>query len=53
LKVRFDIAKADLATAMLTRMLGLAVPGGTVASVTPQNWLFLASYKQMRLQLLH
>jgi hypothetical protein len=52
LKARFDIAKADLATAMVTRMRALAVPGGTVASVTPQNWLFLGSYKKMREALL-
>ena len=45
---RFEIAKADLATSMVTRMRALAAPGGTVASVTPQNWLFLGSYKKMR-----
>lgn len=49
---RFDAAKADLATAMLTRMRCLAVPGGTVAAVTPQNWLFLGSYKKLREALL-
>ena len=52
LKARFDMPKADLATAMLTRMRALAAPGGTVASVTPQNWLFLGSYKKMREALL-
>jgi hypothetical protein len=52
LKARFEIAKADLATAMLTRMRALAASGGTVASVTPQNWLFLGSYKKMREALL-
>jgi hypothetical protein len=35
----FPTAKADLATAMLERMEGLAANGGTVAAVTPQNWL--------------
>lgn len=49
---RFDAAKADLATSMLSRMRGLAVPGGTVAAVTPQNWLFLGSYKKLREALL-
>jgi len=49
---RFDSAKSDLATAMLTRMRALAAPGGTVAAVTPQNWLFLGSYKKMREALL-
>ena len=50
--VRFDIAKADLATAMMTRMRALAALGGTVASVTPQNWLFLGPYKKMREEML-
>jgi hypothetical protein len=45
-------AKADLATAMLVRMLKLAAVAGTVAAVTPQNWLFLGSYKQIRRDLL-
>ncbi len=48
LAARFENAKADLATAMLTRMRALAARGGTVAAVTPQNWLFLGSYKKMR-----
>ena len=52
LAARFDAAKADLATAMLTRMRALAARGGTVAAVTPQNWLFLGSYKKMREALL-
>ena len=52
LQSRFDTAKADLATAMVMRMRGLAAPGGAVASVTPQNWLFLGSYKKMREALL-
>jgi hypothetical protein len=49
---RFDNAKADLATAMVTRMRALAAPGGTVASVTPQNWLFQDRYKKFRKALL-
>jgi hypothetical protein len=48
----FPDAKADLATAMVTRLLHLALDGGTVASVTPQNWLFLGSYTKMRETLL-
>jgi hypothetical protein len=44
-------AKSDLATAMLSRMLRLADPLGTVASVTPQNWLFLSRYKHLRKRL--
>ena len=48
----FPDAKADLATAMISRMLDLATAGGTVAAVTPQNWLFLGSYKKLRERLL-
>jgi hypothetical protein len=48
----FAAAKADLATATLTRMRALAEPGGTVAAVTPQNWLFLGSYTKLREALL-
>lgn len=40
--------KPDLATAMLARMAKLADHGGTLAAVTPQNWLFLGSYKVLR-----
>jgi hypothetical protein len=52
LAARFESAKADLATAMLTRIRSLAAAGGTVAAVTPQNWLFLGSYKDLRESLL-
>lgn len=49
---RFPEAKADLATAMLARLMRLAIQGGAVASVTPSNWLFLGSYKHMRSEFL-
>lgn len=46
-------AKADLATAFLERCLAFCQPGsGTTALVTPQNWLFLGSYKNLRQRLL-
>lgn len=41
-------AKADLATVFLERCRDFAVPGGTYAVVTPQNWLFLGLYESMR-----
>ncbi|PKO87721.1 MAG: SAM-dependent methyltransferase [Betaproteobacteria bacterium HGW-Betaproteobacteria-10] len=44
-------SKSDLATAMLSRSLRLANPAGTVAAVTPQNWLFLSRYKHLRKRL--
>lgn len=45
-------AKADLATAMLSRMLRILIHGGTVSAVTPQNWLFLDVYKGFRSRVL-
>lgn len=48
-------ARADLATIFVARMLRWAGHGngaGTVAVVTPQNWLFLSSYKELRRTLL-
>jgi hypothetical protein len=44
--------KADLATAFVLRCLELCRPGGSTALVTPQNWLFLTTYKKLREMLL-
>lgn len=44
--------KADLATAFVDRCLRFCAKGGCVALVTPQNWLFLGSYKALRERLL-
>ena len=52
LKNRFNDARADLATGIVSRMRALAAQRGTVASVTPQNWLFLGRYERMRTTLL-
>jgi hypothetical protein len=49
---RYKDARADLSTVMLERMRKFAHPGGTIAAVTPQNWLFLGSYRRMREALL-
>lgn len=45
-------AKADLATCFVDRCLRFASDGGSVALVTPQNWLFLTSYRKLRERLL-
>src|SRR5262249_5244221 len=45
-------AKADLATMFVSRCLALCESGGSSALVTPQNWLFLSSYKKLRGRLL-
>ena len=52
LKARFDNAKADLAIAMLERMEGLAMPGGTVTAIIPQGALFLSHFLEYRKHLL-
>jgi hypothetical protein len=41
-------AKADLATCFVERCLEFCKAGATSALVTPQNWLFLATYKNLR-----
>lgn len=45
-------AKADLATCFVERCLDFCVEGGSGALVTPQNWLFLGTYKKLRRRLL-
>src|SRR5262249_32827229 len=49
----YPAAKMDLASVFVERCRAFSQPGGTYAIVTPQNWLFLASYKQLRAQILH
>ncbi|WP_135230001.1 N-6 DNA methylase [Deinococcus fonticola] len=49
---RHPEAKADLATAFVQRCRDFAAPGGSYSLVTPQNWLFLGSYKRLRERLL-
>lgn len=45
-------AKGDLATCFVERCSTFCAPGGTTALVTPQTWLFLGTYKQLRQRLL-
>jgi hypothetical protein len=45
-------AKADLATCFIERCFYYCSPGGSIALVTPQNWLFLPGYSRVRLRLL-
>src|SRR5262249_33148060 len=41
-------AKADLATCFVERCIQFTARNATVAVVTPQNWLFLATYRAFR-----
>ena len=45
-------AKADLATCFIERSLSFCTTRGSTALVTPQNWWFLGSFKQLRNRLL-
>lgn len=45
-------ARADLATAMMSRAMRLLSAHGTLAAVSPQSWLYLSGYKRLRAQLL-
>lgn len=45
-------AKADLATMFVARSIRWLGEAGTQALVTPQNWLFLTSYRKLRERLL-
>jgi hypothetical protein len=51
-EANYKEAKADLATMFVERMMRSLEGTGTAATVTPQNWLFLTSYKKLRRQLL-
>lgn len=48
----YKTSKADLATIFVERMMGWLGASGTAAAVTPQNWLFLTTYKKLREKLL-
>lgn len=50
--IYYGEAKSDIATIFLERIMRLLAPGGTAGVVTPQNWLTLASYQEMRSRLL-
>jgi len=52
LEDHFTAGKADLATAFVQRGLAFCAEGGTAALVTPQNWLFLTTYRKLREELL-
>ncbi|MDQ3673060.1 MAG: BREX-1 system adenine-specific DNA-methyltransferase PglX, partial [Gemmatimonadota bacterium] len=51
-KLHHGPAKADLATCFVERCLEFCASGASTALVTPQNWLFLGTYKHLRKHLL-
>lgn len=53
IETQYPLGRADLATAFVLRCLEFCAKGGATALVTPQNWLFLTTYKKLRETLLH
>lgn len=53
LTVRHKIAKADISTAFMLRMANFSQIGGSVASVTKQEWCFLPTFFKFRKHLLN
>ncbi len=53
LDAQYGLGKADLATSFVLRCLEFCHEGGSTALVTPQNWLFLTTYKMLRESLLN
>lgn len=49
---RHPEAKADIATCFVERCLDFCAQGGSTTLVTPQNWLFLGTFKNLRKRLL-
>jgi len=45
-------AKSDLATCFVERCINFCMTGGSTVLVTPQNWLFLGTYRHLRESLL-
>ncbi|WP_020505454.1 Eco57I restriction-modification methylase domain-containing protein [Lamprocystis purpurea] len=52
LVAHFYSGRSDLATAFVLRTVQFCSKGGTAALVTPQNWLFLGSHRNLREELL-
>ena len=48
----YEIAKANLATAMAIRLIELLRPEGVAAYVAPQSWMFLKGYSSFRANLM-
>jgi type I restriction-modification system DNA methylase subunit len=51
-ELHYPHSKMDIATVFIERCRAFTASNGTYAMVTPQNWLFLGSYKKMRTYLL-
>lgn len=52
MNTHYSEAKTALETVFVSRILRWLATGGSTAVVTPQNWLFLTSYRKLRERLL-
>ncbi len=52
MKDEYRDSKSDLFAAFIERCTDLARPGGAVAMITMQSWMFLSSYEKLRASLL-
>lgn len=52
-KTNYPTSKSDLFAMFIERNLDLTVPGGAVAMITMQSWMFLSSYEALRSRLLN
>jgi hypothetical protein len=53
LEEHYELGKADLSTAFVMRCQEFVRGGGFAGIVSPQNWLFLSTYKKLRESLLN
>ena len=52
LKEHYDFGKADLSTVFIQKGISLTVSNGFMAMVTPQSWMFLVTFNNLRNELL-
>ena len=51
-RTQFPSGKSDIGAAFIERNFSLVVSGGYISMITMQSWMFLSSYKNIRLQIL-
>ncbi|KKO70896.1 BREX-1 system adenine-specific DNA-methyltransferase PglX [Kerstersia gyiorum] len=52
-KENYPSSKSDLFAMFIERNLDMALPGGTVAMITMQSWMFLSSFEALRSRILN
>jgi len=52
-KENYPSSKSDLFAMFIERNLDMALPGGAVAMITMQSWMFLSSFEALRSRILN